>query len=111
MGFKIVIDITSKNEIVIKFLGDIKSPDAFELSVSGIFGVIPGVNPPAPPLPMNGVVVGVVVVVGITGELGLFAPVVGVVPPALLVESHNSSCLVLIRQDKMHIPIHNIDNL
>lgn len=87
MGFKVVIDRTSTNEVVIKFLGDMKALEAFELSVSGIFGVIPGVNPPAPPLPQNGVVVtGVVVVVGTTGELGLYVAVAGVVPPAVLVE-------------------------
>lgn len=79
MGFK-VIERTSKQEmIVIKFEGSMKSIDAFELSGNGVVGVSPGVNPPAPPLPLNGVVV-----VGI-GILGLFiVVVVGVVPPAVL---------------------------
>ncbi|KAF3457697.1 hypothetical protein FNV43_RR02355 [Rhamnella rubrinervis] len=81
MGFKVNVRTAKQEMIAIKFDGNMKSIDAFELSVSGngVVGVSPGVNPPAPPFPLNGVVV-----VGI-GVLGLFIDVVvGVVPPAVL---------------------------
>ena len=75
MGFTVNVR-TNEN----KSVGITRRDDALELSaLSGIVGVIPGFNPPVPPLPKPGVfVVGVTVV-------GLFVDVVvGVDAPAVL---------------------------
>lgn len=79
MGFKVTKRTSKEEMIVIKFDGNMASIDAFELSLSVSGNGVVGVNPPAPPFPLNGVVV-----VGI-GVLGLLTVVVvGVVPPAEL---------------------------
>lgn len=81
-GF-VICQRASKSEIVTRILEILISDEASELSVSsGIVGVIiPGVNPPVPPFAL----IGVVIIVGVFCEVGLFEfVVVAVAPPAVL---------------------------